>query len=187
MRKLAITGALAVAAVTLLVLTPVGEVVSREFQEVMVLNFPDPQPVTGSVKVDGPIRMAELQAIERVTVPPVKPSDTNRLIDAGTIVTDGYTDAVLSLAGQVKGQVGRGGTIGALLIPEVTPAGRAFQEKGQILFPLEVEATAEPGSTGFFGSDPTRRMLGFPSYRVFLYNTTDQSVGVDLYAYLTSR
>ncbi len=187
MRKLAITVAVAVATGTLLVFSPVGEVVSRELQEVMVLNFPDPQPVTGSVKIDGPIRSAELKAIERVTVPPVKPTDTNRLIDAGTIVTDGYTNAVLSLAGQVKGQVGKSGTIGALLIPEVGPARRAFREKGQILFSLEVEATAEPGSTGFFGSDPTRRMLGFPKYRVFLYNTTDQSVGVNLYAYLTNQ
>ncbi len=187
MKKLAIAAAVTAAILALLVLTPVGDVVSAELQEVMVLNFPDPQPITGSVKIDGPIRMAELQAIERVTVPPVKPADTNRLINAGEIVTDGYTTVVLSLAGQVKGQVGRGGTIGALLIPEVGPAGRAFREKGQILFPLEVEATAEPGSTGFFGSDPSRRMLGFPRYTVFLYNTTDQSVGVDLYAYLTSR
>ena len=33
----------------------------------------------------------------------------------------------------------KAGTIGALLIPEVDTTSRAFNEKGQVLFPLEVE------------------------------------------------
>jgi hypothetical protein len=187
MKKLAVVVAAIVVVVVVLIVTPVGEVVSREFQEVLVMNFPDTQRITGSVTVEGLIRSAELAAVEDNTVPPVKPSDTNRLIDVGTLDTDGKTYAVLSLAGHVKGQVGKAGTVGALLIPEIDTTSRAFNEKGQVLFPLEVEAAAEPGSTGFFGSEPSRRMLAFPRYRVFLYNTTDQAVSVDLYAYLTNE
>jgi len=187
MKKLAVSVTVIAALVVVLILTPVGEVVSRELQEVLVMNFPETQRVIGSVSVEGLIRSAELAAVEDITVPPVKPADTNRLVEAGTLDTDGKTYAVLSLAGHVKGQVGKAGTIGALLIPEVDTTSRAFNEKGQVLFPLEVEAAAEPGSTGFFGSEPSRRMLAFPRYRVFLYNTTDQAVSVDLYAYLTNE
>jgi hypothetical protein len=187
MKKPAVAVAAIVVGLVVLILTPVGEVVSREFQEVLVMNFPETQTVRGKVSVEGLIRSAELAAVEDTTVPPVKPADTNRLVDAGTLDTDGKTYAVLSLAGHVKGQVGKAGTIGALLIPEVETTSRAFNEKGQVLFPLGVEAAAEPGSTGFFGSEPSRRMLAFPRYRVFLYNTTDQAVSVDLYAYLTNE
>ena len=186
MKKLATTLILVLACGVFWTLTPVGEVVSKELQEVMVLNFPTPQQITGEVTIEGTIRSAELATIENVTVPPVNPKDTNRLIDAGTLDADGYPYAVLSLAGFVKGSVGKSGTIGVLLIPEVASANRAFNEKGQLLFPIEVQAPAEPGSTGFFGSEPLRATLAFPRYKVFLFNTTDQSVSADLYAYLTN-
>lgn len=157
---------------------------NREILDVQVLNFPDPQRIRGSVSIDGPIRHGEITRMHDIIVPPVKPTDTTRLINAGSIVTDGFTYAVLSLNGLTKGDVLKGGTVGVFLVPEEESVIRTLNEAGQIQFSLEVESGVSP-ATPYFASKSERVSVAFPRYRVLLYNTTDKTVTANLFAYLT--
>ncbi len=157
----------------------------EETQKVLVTNFPETQSVSGSVSVDGPVHTAALRSIAKGDVWPVAPNEISRLVPAGTIETDGFASAVLSLTGQVRGDSLRAGEVGALLIPDEPLVQRALEEKGLMLFPLEVKASCAAGSLYFNSSQP-RLTLGFTRYRVLFYNTTDKTVSVQLYAYLTN-
>ncbi len=155
-------------------------------QRVHVMNFPDVQKIAGDVRIKDPLRFATLQAVRDVVVPPVAPKDTARLISGGTITVDGYTNVVLSLTGQTKGEVFRAGAVGALLLPDDETTNRAFDEKGQALFPLEVSASPITGSAAYFASPQPRFPLSFPRYKVWFYNTSDKTVTVSLFAYVTN-
>jgi len=185
-KKVLVSAVVSIAAVALLVLTPVGTAISREMAEVLVMNFPDPQKVRGTVEIDGTIRTGELVTFEDITVSPVRPEDTTRLINAGVLDADGFQHVVLSLVGQTRGEALKTGSVGVILLPDQAPIRRAFYEDGDVLVPLRVTAQTEAGPPSFFGSEPTRQTVAFPSYQVLLYNTTDKTVSVTLYAYLTS-
>jgi hypothetical protein len=173
------------AALMVLALVPVGTVISEELRRVLVVNFPETQQIDGTVVVKGPIRTAELRSIPDIIVSPVPRSETTRLVNAGTLVTDGFPYAVLSLAGQMKGEPVRSGTVGVILLPEEEPVQRAFNEDGLLLFPLEIVASVSPGPKSHFASEAGRQNLAFPRYKVLLYNTTDRAASVTLFAYLT--
>ena len=173
------------AVVVLAVLAVLVAAAGREVLDVQVLNFPDPQRVRGVVTIEGTIRHADLVRLPDIIVPPVKPTETTRLVSAGTVVTDGFTHAVLSLNGITKGDALKGGVVGAYFLPEEESVARSFIEAGQVQFPLEVIAQTAPLGA-YFASKPERQVLGFPSYRVLLYNTTDKTVTVNLFAYLTN-
>lgn len=158
----------------------------EEIQRVLVTNFPDLQQVAGTVSVEGPVRHSTLQRVRDILVPPVEPKETGRLIDGGVLMMDGFTSAVLSLNGQAKGKILRSGTAGAILIPEEETVTRAFEEEGMAQFSLEVSASISSGSSRSFASTPVRLTVGFPRYRVHLYNTSDKTVTVALFAYLTN-
>ena len=171
---------------TLLLLTfliPSGRALSQEIQRVLVTNVPEVQKILGTVSVDGPVRHGRLQIFPETVVPPVEPSSTRRLIPGGTLAADGFTSVVLSLGGQFRLRNFKPGTIGAILVPEEDPILRAFEEDGKILFPLEVRTTAGSPLDPYFASSQESR-LGFPRYRVFLYNTSDRAATVNLFAYL---
>jgi hypothetical protein len=185
-KKVFVSVVVTVAAFAVLVLTPVGTVISREMEEVLVMNFPDPQRVEGTVSVKGPIRSGELVSFPDITVSPVRPEDTTRLINAGVLEADGFQHVVLSLVGQTRGEVLKTGSVGVILLPDEPPIKRAFHEDGNVLVPLRLNAQTEAGPPSFFGSEPLRQTLAFPRYQVFLYNTTDKTVSVTFYAYLTS-
>jgi hypothetical protein len=153
--------------------------------DVQVLNFPDPQRIKGVVTIEGPIRHADLVHLPDIIVPPIKPADTTHLISAGTLATDGYTKVVLSLNGLTKGDVVKGGTVGAFLLPDEDSIVRTFNEAGQIQFPLEIAAKNVAATSAYFASSSERLNVGFPRYRVLLYNTTDKTATVNLFAYLT--
>jgi len=157
-----------------------------EIQRVLVTNFPERQQVAGTVSVEGPVRHSTLQRVKEVLVPPVEPKEIGRLIDGGILTMDGFTSAVLSLNGQAKGKILRSGTVGAILIPEEETVIRAFEEEGLAQFPLEVSASLSTGASRSFASTPVRLTVAFPRYRVRLYNTSDKSVTVGLFAYLTN-
>ena len=178
--------AVSLSALILLFLTPVGTAISQELQDVLVVNFPDPQRVRGTVTIENPVPSARLFMFENVTVPPVRPTDTTRLIKAGTLVTDGFQFAVLSIVGSTRGETLQSGSVGALLIPDQAPIRRAFFEDGDVLLSLEIEAVPAAGPPAFFASNASRQPLAFPGYQVLLYNTTDKTVTVTLYAYLTN-
>ncbi|MBZ5638096.1 MAG: hypothetical protein LAO51_04975 [Acidobacteriia bacterium] len=191
MSRKAVVAALCVTSALLLtVLLPVGTAVSQQgnqgIRQVIVTNFPDLQKVEGEVTIRGPIRQASQVVLKDVVVPPVGPKDTQRLIQAGTVSVDGFSQIVLSLEGQIKGEVVRPGTVGAILLPEEDAIVRAFEEKGEMQFPLEVTAPTAPGGSPYFASSQPVLRVGFPRYRVLLYNTSAKTVSVTLYAYLTS-
>jgi hypothetical protein len=187
MRRTATIAVLTLASGTIvLALLPAGGALSQEIQHVLVTNFPRTQQVSGTVSVEGPVRHASLQRVKEILVPPVGPMETTRLIDGGTVTTDGFTGVVLSLHGQARGKTLRGGTVGAILLPEEEPIQEAFEEEGLVQFPLEVSAALEPGGARSFASSQQRLAVGFPRYRVRLYNTSDRTVTVSLYAYLTN-
>jgi hypothetical protein len=174
------------AAALLLFLAPAGAPLSQEeIRRVFVTNFPPTQQVAGTVSIDGVVRHAALQRLKDLQVPPVGPKETTRLIQAGTLATDGFTAMVLALNGQTRGRILRAGAVGALLIPDEEPVTRAFEEEGLTQFPIEIAASSVSGRSLYFASEPQRHILGFPRYRVLLYNTTDKSATVNLYAYLT--
>ena len=176
----------ALAALLLLLVVPAGTLRSQEeIQPVRVTNFPATQQVAGSISVDGVIRHSATQRLKDILVSPVGPRETTRLVQVGTLATDGFTSVVLSLAGQTRAKAVRSGAVGALLIPDDEAIARAFEDEGMAQFPIEIAAPSVTGASLHFASAPERFTVAFPRYRVFFYNTTDKTANVNLYAYLT--
>lgn len=186
MSRLKLLSALAVAALAGFVLSTPAAQVTEGIREVFVTNFPDVQNVKGEVSIKGAVRLAELTSFENIIVPPVRRGDTTRMIEAGTLFTDGFPNVVLSLHGQVKGSVLRKGSVGAILIPVQEMIQLAFNEQGLMHFALEVAAADVSSDTPFFASTQPRHTVGFNAYRIFLYNTTDKTVTANLFTYLTN-
>jgi hypothetical protein len=155
-------------------------------RRVFVSNFPERFKIGGEVTVKGPIPQSALVTFRDITVAPVAPKDTTRLVNAGTLVAEGFTGAVLTLIGQLKGENARPGTVGAFLVPDEEVVVRALDEQGQILLPLEVRAQTGSGSPPYFASEQHRISIAFPRYRVLLYNASDKAVTVTLFAYLVN-
>jgi DNA-binding beta-propeller fold protein YncE len=175
-----------VAAAALALFLPAGLAVSQEVQRVFVTNFPSVFAVKGAVSVEGPIRQGVLIPIKEVTVPPVALKDSARWVDGGTVQPDGFSQMVLSLSGQIKGEVLKPGSVGAVLLPDEEPVIRAFDERGELQFSLEVTASGVSPASPYFASNQPRYQVGFPRYRIYFYNTADKAVTVNLFAYLSN-
>jgi hypothetical protein len=175
-------------AVTCLALAAAGQVghEAGEVVPVAVTNFPDPFKVEGSVAIKGPIRDTTLLTLADVIVPPVKREDTNHFVDAGTVVTDGFAFAVVSVLGELKGQLQRPGDVGAILLPDDDRVQRALAERGQLLLAEEAKVTPVAGPSPYFASKPVRFAVAFPRYRVFVYNAGDKAASVTVHTYLTN-
>jgi len=93
---------------------------------------------------------------------------------------------VLSLSGRGQGKILKPGSVGAILVPDEEAIIHALEEEGQIQFPLEITAPVEPGEARSFASKQIQHTVGFPRYRVLLYNTSDKTATVNLFAYLTN-
>ena len=122
---------------------------------------------------------------EPVDVTPVAREATTRLLDAGVIETDGFSHVVIGLYGEIRGELTRPGRVGVVLLPDLDVAERFLKTKGVFLFPLEVSAALDPAGSSVFMSRPARFEVGFPRYRVLLYNTTDKTVIATVSAYRT--
>ncbi len=171
-----------------LVLLPVGiapRLSADTPSEVIVANFPEIQKVEGKVSVAEPVPHSALVRHRDGVVPPVPRSATTGRVVAGGVDASGFTHAVLGLRGEVQGNLLKEGTVGAVLVPDEEPVLQALREQGRYDFPVEVRAEVHKQDRGYFASDQPRRVLGFPRYRVFLYNSSDRSVDADLYVYLT--
>jgi hypothetical protein len=176
----------ALGAVLLLSQAPAPRSSAEDVDQVIVTNFPKVQQVEGSVRVAAPVPQSELVRRLDVIVPPVDRASTTQLADAGIVEAAGFTHAVLSLRGEVQGNLMQPGTAGAILVPLEDPVLRALQEEGHFEFALEVQAPVTREHHGTFASDQPRFALGFPRYRLLLYNTSDRSVEADVYVYLTN-
>jgi hypothetical protein len=179
-------GALVVIALVLLLLAlPARGAADETVRPVRVINFPAVQRVQGEVTVPAAIPHAALVSLKDLTVPPVEPTERGRLIDGGLVAAEGYTGVVLSLSGRAAGRALRAGEVGAYLIPDEESVTRAYEEDGLLQFPLEIRAALAQGTDRMHASQQSRQTLGFPRYRVRLFNTTDKTVNVNLFAYLT--
>lgn len=153
--------------------------------DVVVTNFPAVQQIVGAVTVTAPIPQTRLETL-RAQVTPAGPSEINDLTDAGLLDATGFSGVMLSLAGTSQGRLSSVGRVGALLIPDQPEILAAFHDLGTPEFPLAVEARVAPSDSGIFQSAQIGLRLGFPRYRVFLYNTTPRTSQVVLYAYLNN-
>ena len=159
---------------------------SQDVSFVRVTNFPPVQEIDGKVEIEGPIRLAKLVALREITLPPVRADQTTRWVDAGVVETSGFPAVVLSLNGEIKGELLRPAAVVAVLIPTEQSVADAFDEQGVVQFGLDVAANGEVGSKPYFASEQPRYTVGFDAYRVYLYNETDKAVTANLFAYLTN-
>jgi hypothetical protein len=171
-------------AVVLLAL-PAHGAAEEAARPVRVINFPAVQRIQGEVTVPAAIPHAALVSLKDLTVPPVEPSERGRLIDGGLVAAEGYTGIVLSLSGRAAGRALRSGEVGAYLIPDEETVMQAYEEDGLLQFPIEIRAPLTQGTVRMHASQQSRTTLAFPRYRVRLFNTTDKTVNVNLFAYLT--
>jgi hypothetical protein len=184
MRRLVLIASLAaaIAAVTL----PARGAADDAPRPVRVMNWPAVQKVEGKVVVDKPVPHATLVTLGEIAVPPIEPGEIGRHIDGGILEADGYTAVVLRLTGRTGGRGFRSGSIGAYLVPDEPEVNRALEQDSQMLFPIEINAPLNQTAFRMLASNQSRHTLGFPRYRVRLYNTTDKVVNATLYAYLTN-
>lgn len=164
----------------------ISSISPNKTQRVWVVNPPKTYTVQGKVSVNGPIPQGSMVVLRDVLVPPVGPKETTRLISAGTLTTDGFTTLVVGVAGQIKDQMVKAGEVGAFLLPDDELVQRALDENGQLLFPVEVKASTGGGMPPYFSSTQSRAVVAFPRYRVLLYNTSDKTATVTVYAYLSN-
>jgi hypothetical protein len=151
-----------------------------------VVNLPEVQRIEGEVTFEGPIRSGSQQVFTDIVVSPVRRQNTGRLINAGDVSTDGYGYLVVSLAAEVKGTVTRDGTLGVILVPDEDDVDRALRDDGVFLFPIEVKTEMTTGTTGWVTAPQKKFEVAFPSYTVYIYNSSDKSVSANLYVYLSN-
>ena len=158
---------------------------SEPARPVVVTNLPQVQQVDGEVSIRGLVPHTRFVAWEEETVVSAAPrSQATQLVEGGALETGPFRRVVLSLTGVVKGEVEAPGKVGALLIPDVEPARRAFDTEGVYLLPLEVTAPVGVGDD-YVASAATEQIVAFPRYRVWLYNSTERPVGVRLFAHMS--
>ena len=124
-----------------------------------------------------------LVSFETVTVPPVGRSETSELIDAGILDVGGYREVVLSIGGELKKGSVPGGSIGAILMPDKASFEFVRRHERRYPFAMEVAVKIEPNAAPVFVGEQVVARVAFPRYRVLLYNTTDRTATVSLFAY----
>ncbi len=132
-------------------------------------------------------RSEALVGLRGLTVPPIERSETTNLIDAGTIDTDGYSYMTLNLVAELKGSASKSGVLGVLLLPDVEPFGRAWRVLGLVPASVDFTVPATPASGSYVMAEQRTLEVGFPRYRVLLYNTTGTSATAAFFVYRTRR
>ena len=159
-------------------------VVADAPEPVVVTNFPEVQQISGRVVVSEPIPQTRFET-KKALVTPSPLSDTNHLTDAGTLDTEGFTHVTLSLSGALQGNA-QGGAVGVVLVPDVPEVATALRTYGVLQLGLRAEAAISTSKAGLFSSEPATFRLGFPRYRVLLYNGAQKSADATVYAYLST-
>ena len=132
-------------------------------------------------RIEGSEAMVGARGIQ---VPPIARTDVANMVDAGTIETEGYAHVTVNLAGELKGRATHpGGAVAAILIPDIPPFDYAFQTLGLLPASLEFSGKASPGGSLYLMAQQATLDVGFPRYRVLLYNTTGTSATVAFFAY----
>jgi hypothetical protein len=169
--------------VLVLALVPAPWLGAEGPESVFVTNFPDLQQIGGSVAVPKPIPHTRFESIEGL-VSPGPLTEPSSYSEVGRLDSSGFATVTLGLTGDVQGQLVGSAPVGALLLPDVPEIVSNFRTHGIAQLELRVEVAVSPSHTGVFQSEPVSLALGFPRYRVFLYNGTTRTSEVTLYAYL---
>ena len=157
----------------------------QELTQTFVVNLKDPHPIEGDVHIPSPIPHSDMASMIDVVVAPATRDETGLWTDVGLLETEGFTSVVLSLHGQLRGSTGGLGIVSLVLVPDEENILRAFAE-GEVHLELEARADPVPANSLYFSGRSDNLPLGFPSYRVFLYNTTERSASVNVFAYLVN-
>ena len=144
--------------------------------QVVVTNFPEVQRVV----MNEPTRLETRKA----QAAPVDLSDAAHLTEAGRLETAGFTHVTLSVAGSLQGSA-QAGAVGVVLVPDVPEVAAALRN-GVVQLGLRAEATVSPAQEGYFSSESVTFRVGFPRYRVLLYNSTSKTADATVYAYLST-
>jgi hypothetical protein len=136
----------------------------------------------GAARAEDRAAAASLVHFGRVVVPPVARTEIANLVVAGTIDTDGYRQVVLNLVGELK-SASDAGVLGVILIPDVAPFDKAFLDRG--LLPVAMELTATSMPDGRFMARQQTFDIGFPRYRVLLFNGSATTATASVFAYRT--
>jgi len=164
---------------------------SRPAHTSLVLCLTLALPVVGAVLLSTAVQ-AEGQSwfvsFEGINVAQgIKRTDVTQLIDAGSIRTDGFTEMVFSFGGEFKEGLPSAGTLGAILLPDEELVDYMLRNEGHFAFPLEVKFDVA-GMTGHvFLSQQQTAKIGFPNYRIYLYNETNSAATVSLFVYRNLR
>jgi hypothetical protein len=121
--------------------------------------------------------------VRSVQVPPIARTDVANMVDAGTVETEGFAHVTVNLAGELKGPATHAGAVTAILIPDIAPFDYAFQTLGLLPASLEFSGKASPGGGLYLMAQQATLDVGFPRYRVLLYNTTGSTATVVFFAY----
>lgn len=138
---------------------------------------------TGIDQIDG---SPSLVGIREVAVPMCRRTDVRSLLDAGVFSAEGFTSLVMNLAGQLRGADLAGGDVGAMLIPDVSPFDRAYANMGLLPASLEISTKVSTRTSPYFMATQQRADVGFPRYRVLLFNETNSPVSVSFFVYRTT-
>jgi len=115
--------------------------------------------------------------------PHIARTDTQRLLEVGTVETDGFSELRISIAGEFKEGIPRGGMVGAILIPDINPFTYLLQQEGKIVFATEVKVPIGMQPSAIFFSEAVVAKVAFPAYRIYLYNDTPSAANVNVYVY----
>ena len=152
---------------------------------VAVTNFPPVQKVNGTVLVPAPIPTTRLEQLAAL-VSPGQRADPLSYVEAGTLDATGFGAVTLGIAGEVQGRLLASAPVGVILLPDEPEIVGVFRTHGILQFALEVETQVAPGVPGIFSSEQAHLRLGFPRYRVLLYNGSPKTTEVTVYAYLNN-
>ncbi len=161
-----------------------GFVGYQELTRSFVVNLKDPHPVEGTVNVGAPVPHSATQSLLELVVAPAARDEPTLWTEAGLLETDGFTSVVLSLHGQFRGNPSGPGAVGLVLVPEEENVLRSLGE-GEVHLALDAVAEPVPDGRQYFSGYRAGLAIAFPRYRVFLFNTTDRSAAVNIFAYLT--
>jgi hypothetical protein len=136
----------------------------------------------------GPVAGSEVMVgVSGLPVPPVKRSEIANMVDAGTIDTEGYTHVTVNLAGELKGTASQQGVVAAVLIPDIEPFETAYRTLGLLPASLDLTAAVAAHGSAYFMAKQETLEVGFPRYRVLLYNTSGSTATVAFFAYRSRR
>ena len=132
-------------------------------------------------------QVSVLNSFEGIAVPTAERTDTSRLTDGGVVNVEGASAFVVTLAGELRGRADKDGVVGLLLVPELPFFTSIYRNRRMLLSAADFTVPITAGMSSYFMSPSKRAEAGFPSYHLYLYNTTGAPASVNAYIYPVRR